>query len=346
MARPEYPSGEYALLARLERILGPAAAAGPPWELTLGDDAAIRRCRRDERLVMTADAAVEGVHFTCKNLSFSEIGYRVMAANVSDCAGMAALPEAALVNLVFPRRAPHLERNVMDLYHGFSAACRKWRFRLVGGDLSAGACWTIGVTLVGATPPRGRLLRRKGARPGDTLWASGFPGRSAAGLAALEKWGRRSFPREYRRLVGCHCRPEPDPRLGVMLGRCKEVHAMMDLSDGISKDARTMCHENGLGLDILLGGLVPPADMVSLAGRLGRSWIEWFLHGGEEYTLLFAASPGFGPSGITGSGAAVLTPLGTFTGRRGSLRVRGGAKERALRKGGWDHVPKSLRRHR
>ena len=190
MAEKDYPSGEYELLAELQEILGPAGAPGGPYELTLGDDAAIRRSERAERMILTTDIAVEDVHFTLSTMSLREMGFRTMVANVSDCAAMGAVPEAALVQLVFPRAAEDLKKNVAELYRGFAEACREWNFRLVGGDLAGGPVWTIGITLLGTAAPHGRLLKRKGISPGDRLWTSGFPGQSAAGLAALAEVGQ------------------------------------------------------------------------------------------------------------------------------------------------------------
>ena len=289
MPRPHQksPSGEHALLARLGKILGPAAAAGDPWPLTLGDDAAIRLCRSNERMVVTADISVENVHFTTDSMSFAEIGFRTMASNVSDCAAMAAQPEAAIVQLVFPKE-PTAARKTEALYRGFAEACRKWNFRLVGGDLSAGPCWTIGITLIGTVPKGCRPVTRRGIVPGDTLWLSGFPGRSAAGFAALRAFGRKSVPARYRSLLLQHIRPEPPVELGLALGRDPAVHAMMDLSDGISKDAATLCFENRLGLELSLDNLTPPDDLAALSDELGTPWQEWVLHGGEEYELLVA----------------------------------------------------------
>ena len=136
--RKNFPSGEYALLAGLAKILGPAAVAGAPYELTLRDDAAIRRCKGGERLVFTADISVENIHFTTDTMSFREIGFRAMASNVSDCAAMAASPEAAIVQLVFPAGEAGCAKRAASMYRGFAEACRKWSIRLVGGDLSGG----------------------------------------------------------------------------------------------------------------------------------------------------------------------------------------------------------------
>jgi thiamine-monophosphate kinase len=341
MKDKKYPSGEYTLLEELKKTLGPAASPGGRYELTLGDDAAVRRGANGERLVLTADISVEGVHFTTDAMSFEEIGFRALAANVSDCAAMAALPEAALVQLVFPKNAKSLQKDILGLYRGFALACRKWKCRLVGGDLSSGAVWTIGITMLGNVP--WRVLGRTGIRAGDALWVSGFPGRSAAGLAAIKRWGRKRLPENCRGLVQCHVRPEPPVNLGVALGRCSKVHAMMDLSDGISKDARTLCFENRLGLELSFDNIKVPGDMQALSRKLGIPWKELALHGGEEYELLFAASKGFSPDDVPKEFRNGLLWLVMFTNRhKEMIMLESGRTEKVPRKG-WDHIAKTAK---
>jgi thiamine-monophosphate kinase len=342
MKDKSYPSGEYKLLEELKKILGPAAAPGGQYELTLGDDAAIRRSVRGERMVLTADIAVEGVHFTPGAMTFKEIGFRTMAANVSDCAAMAALPEAALVQLVFPRKARNLQKNIIALYRGFAEACRKWKFKLIGGDLSGSAVWTIGITLLGQAPVYGRLLMRTGAKSGDVLWVSGFPGRSAAGLAAIQKWGRESIPIKFRQLVLSHIRPDPPVKLAVILGKCKKIHAMMDLSDGISKDVRTLCFENRLGVELSLDNSNVPHEMLELGRELGIAWQEWALHGGEEYELLFAASKRFCPEDVPKEFRRRLIRLGIFTEKHKDMVVQENGRIKKIPKKGWDHIDRIL----
>jgi thiamine-monophosphate kinase len=336
MKDKKYPSGEYKLLEAVKKTLGGCAAPGGRFALTLGDDAAVRRCGRGERQILTADIAVEKVHFTTDIMTFEEIGFRAMAANVSDCAAMAALPEAALVQLVFPEKANNLQKDIIGLYHGFAQACRKWKFKLIGGDLSRGPAWTIGITLLGTAP--GRLLTRAGIRAADVLWVSGFPGRSAAGLAAIKRWGRRGVPVRYSGLVTRHIRPEPSVDLAVALGRCKKVHVMMDLSDGISKDARTLCFENRLGLELCVDGVAVPQDMRALSKELGIPWQEWLLHGGEGYELLFAASKNFSPADVQKALGRGLIQMGIFTDRHGDFVVRESGRVKKVPKGSWDHI--------
>jgi thiamine-monophosphate kinase len=336
MPDKNYPSHEYRLLAGIRNVLGPAAAPGGRYQLTLGDDAAVRKGADGELIVLTADIAVEGVHFTADMMSFKEIGFRTMAANVSDCAAMAALPEAALVQLVFPRKARNLQKNVVALYRGFSEACRKWNFKLIGGDLSGGAVWTIGITMVGVAP--GRVLRRTGILADDTLWVSGFPGRSAAGFEAIKRWGRNRLPEKYRGLVQCHVRPEPPVKLGVILGKSSKVHTLMDLSDGISKDARTLCFGNNLGLELSFDGIKVPEDILALSRELGIAWQEWTLHGGEGYELLFAASKAFSPADVPKEYRGGLIRLGVFTNKHKELVVRENSRIKKIPEKSWDHL--------
>jgi thiamine-monophosphate kinase len=259
-----------------------------------------------------------------------------MAANVSDCAAMAALPDAALVLLVFPKNAENLKGEITGIYRGFRKACRKWKFRVVGGDLSCGRVWTIGITMLGTAP--GRVLRRKGIRAGDVLWGSGFPGRSAAGLAAIKKWGRNRAERRYPRLVCSHIAPSPPLELGIALGRCRKTHAMMDLSDGISKDARTLCFENRLGLQLSFDDIKVPEDMLALGRELKISWQEWALHGGEDYTLLFAASRSFGAGDVPEKFRSGLVRLGMFTDEHKELVLREVGRIKKIPAKGWDHT--------
>jgi thiamine-monophosphate kinase len=361
VSETNYPSGEYELLARLQQVLGATAAPGGAYELTLGDDAAIRACGNGERIALTTDIAVENVHFTLDTMTMREIGFRTMAANLSDCAAMGAIPDSALVQLVFPRGAEQLAEKITELYAGFAEACRLWNFRIVGGDLAGGANWTIGITLLG-TASCDRMLKRKGIIAGDRLWTSGFPGQSAAGLAALQKWGRYGIPEHFRRLVGCHIWPIPAIELGVALAKNPEAHAMMDLSDGISKDCRTLCFDNNLGLSIDLDALTPPEDMVALGRELSIPWEYWALHGGEEYELLVVTSPQFDPvrfvpggdlhkvfcdsreavPGPAGASIPPLLSLGVFSHESNRITVIAGGRTSDLPRGSWDHVARSL----
>ncbi|NLE02228.1 MAG: thiamine-monophosphate kinase, partial [Fibrobacter sp.] len=195
MSVQNYPSSEYELIHTLQGVLG--FQDNPAYDVAIGDDAAIRQCQGAEKLVLTTDISVENVHFSLKTASLREIGYKAMVTNLSDCAAMGALPDSALVALTFPASLKDLKSAIAEIYSGFAEACDRWKFPVVGGDLSSGNQWVISITLIGKSLPGSRILRRTGAKDGDLLWVSGFPGRSGAGLAALQKYGRIKEPEVY-----------------------------------------------------------------------------------------------------------------------------------------------------
>lgn len=340
----EYPSGEYELIEAIRRHL--PENSGTAYEEAIGDDAAVRVNRiAGEKLIITADISVENVHFSVDTMSLEEVGYRAMVSNLSDCASMGAAPDSAVVQLVFPRGEPGLHKKVEEIYRGFGRACRKWNFPLVGGDLSCGPVWTLGITLIGRIDAGARVLKRKGIRAGDVLWVTGMPGESAAGFAALKHWGRDGVPERFARLVNAHVSPVPRIEQGLALARSVEVHSMMDLSDGLSKDVATLCFENDLGFlfDDLNGSA--GSELLNLSGELKMNWADWFFHGGEEYELLFAAQGGFDPCQLPEFSELIPVRLGCFTEEFRGVRVQftdGTVGELPGRS--WDHVKESCKR--
>ncbi|MDR3013223.1 MAG: thiamine-phosphate kinase [Chitinispirillales bacterium] len=335
---------ERELIRRLQNRL--PIADNRHYELTIGDDAAIRvNETAGERLIITADVSVESVHFSLDTMTFEEIGYRSMVANLSDCAAMGALPDSAIVQLVFPKKRANgndtdINESIERIYDGFARACARWNFPIIGGDLSRGDSWIIGITLIGAVPPTARPVKRTGIVDGDALWMTGTPGKSAAGLACLQHWGRENIPARYQQFAGAHISPIPKISEGVSFAACKHVHAMMDLSDGLSKDVAALCSDNSLGF-IFDKDLQPGMDMINLSTELTRDWRDWFYHGGEEYELLVACDSAFDLRGAVDN--VDITRLGRFTSKLSGMFVQGddgGMEELSSR--GWDHIRNEL----
>jgi thiamine-monophosphate kinase len=293
MNEKPFPSTEYALITRMQSILGKQESSF--FTTGIGDDAAVRTSDDGSKLIITTDLSVENVHFSCGYMTMQEIGYRAMVSNVSDCAAMGAIPDSALVQLVVPEEKNAILQKIEDLYRGFGEACSKWHFPIVGGDLSRGNEWVIGITLIGRKKTHERVLLRTGIQPNDKVYISGIPGRSAAGLLLLQNNKRNEIPERYASFVAAHVRPVPRIELGVHLANDEQVHAMMDLSDGLSKDCRTLCHENGCGIILYDDPSLIPQEMLQLSRETGISWHKWFFHGGEDYELLFTASAQFDP---------------------------------------------------
>jgi thiamine-monophosphate kinase len=343
MLKKLFPSSEYALLESLRPFLH--YKRSPRYPIPIGDDAAIRVCGKKGKLVLTADTFVQDVHFSLLYMTLEEAGYKAMAINLSDCAAMAALPDGALVQIVFPNKlaADKVMPDMKRLYKGLNEACRIWRFPIIGGNLSKGPCWMIDITLIGRVENRDRLLLRTGAKDGDGLWVSGSPGEAGAGLAALRTWGRGRVPPKYKPMVMRHIRPSPRVELGRALAKDPKVHALIDVSDGISKESRTLAYDNRLGIMLEDEPACISPSLKMLSGLLKKDWRDWFLHGGEDYELLFAAAPSFNPSRLIANTGIQVTRIGTFSrSLKGVvIRQKNGAV-RPLGSGGWDHLRKAL----
>jgi thiamine-monophosphate kinase len=312
------------------------------YPIGIGDDAALRTCEAGEQLIFTADTLVENVHFSLEYMTFQEVGYKAMAINVSDCAAMGALPDAALAQIVFPQENKNnaISLSMVRLYKGFKEACMVWDFPIIGGNLSKGPCWIIDITLIGSAKRGEGILKRKGAKKGDGLWVTGFPGSSAAGLAAIRKWGnRKKIPSTYGSLVDHHIRPIPRIEIGKTLAHDNRVHAMLDVSDGISKECHTLAFENNLGIILEASAMPLSSPMLELGKTLKTECSDWFLYGGEDYELLFAASQKFDPASWLKKNEVSLRQIGTFTDRVKGVHFKNiNGTMVKVKKSGWDHL--------
>ncbi|HEX4913950.1 MAG TPA: thiamine-phosphate kinase, partial [Vicinamibacterales bacterium] len=213
------------ILARLPRP-SPTVLVGP------GDDAAVMAGSRNQRLVVTTDAVVEGVHFSRAYSSPADIGHRALAVNLSDLAAMGATPVWALLSLMLPGSTR--EADVEELVDGLAALATRYGVSVVGGNItSTDGPLIVDVTAGGEVGSR-KWLVRGGAKPGDAIYVSGAIGGAAAGLEMLRATGpgtgnrepgtASAFPAPGSRLPapGCiarHLRPEPRVRLGMAVGR-------------------------------------------------------------------------------------------------------------------------------
>jgi thiamine-monophosphate kinase len=220
-------------------------------------------------VIVTQDALVEGVHFRLDWITWRDLGFRASAVNLSDLAAAGATPEGLVVSLGAPRET-RLE-DVLELYEGLAEP----GVPIVGGDTTRAESITVSVTAVGRSE---RVPGRGGARPGDLLVVTGSLG--AAGAA----FRRDAYVRPPLRL-------EEGRRLGA------SAHAMLDVSDGIARDAGHLAARSGCRavIDLDRVPLAPGADVDDLAF-------------GEDYELLAAVEEdgGFPVIGRCEEGAGVL----------------------------------------
>jgi len=249
----------------------------------LGDDCALLP-GRGETLAVSTDASVEGVHFRLDWLSHEEVGWRAAAAALSDLAAEAAQPAGLLAAVTLPARAGEAE--LVALMRGAAAAGAEVGAPVLGGDLTAGPIWAVTIAVLGWTRTP---VTRGGARAGDGLWVTGALG---GARAALEAWRRGAVPdSEARRAFA---RPEPRIPAGRYLAEHGAL-ALIDLSDGLGADAGHLAAASGARMEIALEQVPVAGSTVPEAQRLGVSVQQFAAEGGEDYELLAALPPPFGP---------------------------------------------------
>ncbi len=297
MARPQaHPHiQEFALIRSLE---GRFARHAPGLVQGIGDDAAVIETSAQAWWYFTTDLLAEGIHFDMKSATSESIGYRAALANLSDIAAMGAVPRYLLISLAIPRT---LKRShIYKLYRGLMKACRLYDVALIGGDTSASkAGLFLSITLVGTTSGR-RALFRRGAKAGDDIYVSGTLGDSLAGLKLLMSRTtsyslvrrKTKFSRSHRQfLVRRHSHPTARVAEGQWLNDGQLASAAIDLSDGLSGDLRHLCEESRVGAEIELDTIPISPACRAYARAIGVSPIRFALTGGEDYELLFTASP-------------------------------------------------------
>lgn len=305
----------------------------------LGDDAAFLGLAGE--WAVSVDQQIEGSHFQ-PDTPARRIGRRLVSVNLSDLAACGARPGYALATLAAPRSF-----DFKSFFRGLLDGCEALDVTLIGGDLAAAPRVSAGLTVFGRRPPRGRWLRRNGARPGDHVWLGGTVGESALGRALLER-GARLTPRSVRlpselpaalrpaarRAVLRHAEPSPLLELGEWLGRRRRAGAI-DVSDGVLIDLERMARASGVVCRLDVDALPTAEAFQPLADEVGESAERLALAGGEDYVLLFALPPGIEPPHPATRVGRVVGEADARTRRHVVLE---GASAGAGAVAGWDHL--------
>lgn len=322
--------GEFGLLD----ALGVAGGRLPAGWLGPGDDAAVLP-PPGLPLLFTSDLLAEGVHFRRSTTSPRDLGWKALAVNVSDVAAMGGRPLGWTVSLACPGDLDEVW--LQELYAGFREASEAFGCPLVGGDTSGAPLVFLSVALLGVAPAAG-AVRRDGARTGDDLYVSGALGESALGLHLLERGADAGTPARAA-LVRRHRRPAPRCALGAALGAAGLASALIDVSDGLVQDLGHVLRRSGAGALLDADALPLSAALRQVAGELGLDAAALALGGGEDYELLFAASPERAAE-VEAAAAATGTPVarvGRVDAEPGLRLVRGGAPWAGPAASGWDH---------
>lgn len=272
--------GEFGLIDRIVQRLGEAAArdiAVPP-----GDDAAVWRADAPY-VVATIDALTEGSHWRSDTMTLGDVGWRAVAANVSDLAAMGAEP---LYLLVTAQLGPAVTLEEVDAFtEGLAEACLAHEVRVAGGDVVRARETAFTIAAYGSAQAAAdgspRVLRRDAARPGDRVAVSGTPGASAAGLALINA-GRDAEP-GAEALYGAHRRPMARSALGRAAVR-GDIRCGMDVSDGLLQDLGHIAQRSNVGIEVACASApLHPAAVELLGAQVA---LDLALGGGEDFELV------------------------------------------------------------
>ena len=310
------PLPETKLISRLRKIVGPnrVPAGG------IGDDCAVLELPRGHQALITTDFSLEKVHFRREWHPPDSIGHRCLARGLSDVAAMGGEPHAAFLSLALPSDLP--QGWVDQFFSGFLKLARRFSVLLVGGDTAESPAGVLADIIVLGSAPRGKAILRSGAHVGDFIYVTGVLGISAFTLQQLQA-GRRLRPKQHTR----HFYPEPRIEVGRYLREKRLVSAMIDISDGLSTDLHHLCEESGVGAVIY---------SESLPRMPGPQSLEFALHGGEDYELLFTAPPRERvPAEI---GGVPVTRIGEITPGKSIRIASADGSTKVLRARGWEHL--------
>jgi thiamine-monophosphate kinase len=250
----------------------------PRTPLGLSDDAAVISLGGKSDVVVTTDLLTDGVDFQLRSDDAIRIGRQALGVNLSDLAAMAAEPSAAVVSIALPRSAAELGgplRLAIRLYEGLLPLAQEFDVALAGGDTNTyDGPLVIGVTALGTVTSRGALTR-SGGRPGDWLLVTGALGGSILGHLF-------DFTPRVREALALHER--------------YDLHAGIDISDGLALDLSRLAEASRCGAVLTIDNLPISPDAHRLAEReqvedRNAAALQHALSDGQDFELLLAVPP-------------------------------------------------------
>jgi thiamine-monophosphate kinase len=322
------PLPERSLIAQIRRAA--TRESNPVVRVGIGDDCAILRTSENEDLLVTTDFSLEKIHFRLAWHSPESIAHRCLARGLSDIAAMGGEPVAAFLSLALPN---NIAQNwVLRFTQALIKLAGKYGCTLAGGDTAESPDGVLADIMVVGRVAKDKAILRSGARPGDRIYITGELGASAATLAQVRKNPKRKLnPRDYSR----HFFPEPRIEVGQLLRKKNLASAMIDISDGLSTDLAHLCEESGVGAQIEADA-IPRASIGKPPGEID---LDFALHGGEDYELLFTASRSTRiPPSIAG---VPITMIGHIGRTRHIFLVNRNGVGVELKPRGWEHFRKA-----
>jgi thiamine-monophosphate kinase len=263
----------------------------------IGDDCAVIDTGAGELTLITTDMLLEGIHFDLTYCPLAHVGYKAVAANVSDIAAMNGTPKQIVVSIALSNRFS--VEAIDELYKGIQYACEDFKVDLVGGDTtSSRSGLVISITAVGSVD-KSKIAYRNTAKPGDVICVTGDLGGAYMGLQVLER-EKQVF------LANPEMQPELEGKDYIIERQLKPIartdivyelseqniipHSMIDISDGLASELLHICKASGTGAVLFEDKLPIDSATYDTALELNISPLTCMMNGGEDYELLFTLS--------------------------------------------------------
>lgn len=309
------PLNEFSFIESLRNC----SASCKSLEIGIGDDAAAWRVAEDSLLVTTVDMLMEGVHFTVPPATPLQVGRKVMGVNLSDLAAMAARPQIGVVSIATPRK--YGSSFLQELQAGMQQQAEKFSTTIIGGDTNI---WegplVVSVTLMGTATKKG-VVKRSDANKGDWIFCTGTLGGS---------------------ILGKHLDVTPRVREALFLHEKYQLHAMIDISDGLIGDLFHILEESNKGAT-LFTDKIPIAEAAFLMKespliKEKKSPLKHALSDGEDFELLFTLSSQQGEKLLAEQPLDIpVTHIGIVTEEQGCKLHHPNGTQTPLTKQGWEH---------
>jgi thiamine-monophosphate kinase len=235
----------------------------------VGDDGAAIR----NGMVVVQDSMLEGVHFD-ERLSPADVGWKIVAVNVSDIAAMGRLPDWATLSMSLPETTDR--EWVVEFAKGMRKAMKTWNISLIGGDTTRSKYGVV-ISMAMGSRKGSSIVWRSGAQVGDDVWVTGQLGNAAFGFFNKDN----AVGIEHLR------RPNPPLRFAAAISSFKVVNSMTDISDGLHTDLKNICHSSGVGASI-------DPDSIPKGSQLWqeKDALAYATAFGEDYEMLFTCTQG------------------------------------------------------
>lgn len=266
-------------------------------EISVGDDAAVIN-PDGQKVVLTTDILVEGVHFNLGYVPLKHLGYKAVVTNLSDIAAMNATPTQILVGLAVSNRFP--VEALEEIYEGIALACKRYKVDLVGGDTTSSTSGLVmSITAIGLEKTE-NIVTRSGAKANDLLVVTGDLGGAYMGLQILEREhsvyladpNMQPEMEGYDYILERQLKPEARTDIKKTLAELEiRPTSMIDVSDGLSSEILHLSDQSKVGFHLYEEKVPMDSLTISTAEELNLNPIMCALSGGEDYELLFTIAP-------------------------------------------------------